>query len=99
MGEVVSLQQYRAALAIIAARRKTSRWDGMHFREVAPFEYFRFPSWTEPDLIFLKVDRNAACPWGTSQSAHGWWCGVGLEVFMFSDMPVVLCAPENVPPG
>ncbi len=66
MGEVVYLDEYRLARAIVRARAEAHRWVGLRFMDLDYFDWFSIPNVCGGDdsIVCMKVEHDAAFFWG-----------------------------------
>jgi hypothetical protein len=100
--EIVVLEKYRRAKALIAARAKIRRWPGLRFCHIEPLAYFVIPpSCGGGSFIYLKLEDNAAGIWGRYDGC-AWPFAIEREyatIEFHFDVPVFACMLESVPPG
>ena len=102
MAEIVDLEKFRKARAIVAARAQAQKWSGLRFKDIDYLDYFQIPSVAGgKGDIYLKVEEDLAAVWSTlGDSPHYLLLGENESSFNFNfDMPILACDFELVPPG
>lgn len=61
--ELVSLDEYRHARAILAAREKIRKWKGLRFLNLDPWDWYILPQGLAEGCIFQKIEDHGAQRW------------------------------------
>ena len=101
MFELIVLEEYRHALAVLAKRARQRKCFGLRFSNIDYFSYFQVPTvYGGTGLIYMKMDERAACAWSTSDGRQLWsFTGENSSLRFMSTLPVVKCRPELAPPA